>query len=106
MEQYNIKDFTRGWFIGNFDPSIVKREDFEIGVKIFSKGQTEKAHYHEKTDEITVVVQGRCRLNNIVLDEGDIVWIKPKEVAEFEALEDCKLAIIKIPSLPEDKYSI
>ena len=26
----NISEFTNGWFIGNFDPSIFKNEYFEV----------------------------------------------------------------------------
>ncbi len=104
MKKYNLEKFTRGWFIGNFDPSIIKRTDFEVGVKVFTKGQTEASHYHKITTEITVVIQGNCKLNNEILSEGDIVVISPNETAKFEALSDCKLAVVKIPSLPKDKY--
>ena len=30
---FNLKDFTKGWFVGNFDKSIIKTSDVEVAVK-------------------------------------------------------------------------
>ena len=30
MKKYNLKDFEKGWFIGNFKPTILNSKKFEI----------------------------------------------------------------------------
>lgn len=106
MESYKLKDFTGGWFIGNFEPTLVKTENFEVAVKHYKKGDKEKAHVHKIADEFTLVVQGKCRLNNEIYEVGDIIWIKSGEAAEFEALEDTINTVVKIPSVKGDKYNV
>lgn len=106
MTKYKLKDFTKGWFIGNFEPSLYKTKDFEVAVKIYKKGDKERAHYHKIAHEFTLVTQGQCRLNDEVFEDGDLIWIKPGEVVEFEALEDTTNTVVKIPSAKGDKYEV
>ena len=54
--------------------------------------------------EITLIAQGRARINNKILNQGDIILIRPGEAAEFEALEDTITVVVKWPSLLGDKY--
>lgn len=104
MKIYKLKKFTRGWIIGNFTPSIIKTRDFEIGVKYYKKGAKEKAHYHKVAEEITIVTSGSCKLNNKVFKKGDIVCVRPNEIVEFEAVNNCTNTVIKIPSAKGDKF--
>ena len=30
MNKYNLKDFFKGWFIGNFEPTLDNTDDFEL----------------------------------------------------------------------------
>lgn len=105
MRKFILSKFTRGWFVGDFEPTLVKTRGFEVGVKNYKKGDKEKAHYHKIADEFTVITNGSCKLNRKVYKAGDIIWIKPGEVAEFEALEDCTNTVVKIPSVKGDKYT-
>ena len=41
--ELKLNTFTRGWFLGKFDPSIIKT-DFEVAVKEYKAGDHEKAH--------------------------------------------------------------
>ena len=59
-----IEDFIRGWFIGNFEPSLFNTKDFEVGIKKYKKGTKEKAHYHKLAKEFTVVINGIIKMNN------------------------------------------
>lgn len=106
MKKFELSKFTRGWFIGNFDPSLFKSKGFEVAVKNYKRGDKEKAHYHKVADEITVVVKGKCKINNRIFKVGDILWIKPGEAAEFEALEETTNVVVKIPSVKGDKYLV
>ena len=37
----NVSDFTKGWFIGNFEPSLLKSKDFEVAIKEYKAGTVE-----------------------------------------------------------------
>lgn len=105
MKKYKLDKFTKGWFVGDFEPSLVKTKHFEIAVKYYRKGDKENAHYHKTANEFTVVTQGSCKMNGEVCKTGDIIHIEPNETADFEALEDCVNTVIKIPSVAGDKYA-
>ena len=48
MKKYNIKDMVNGWVVGNFDPSVLKTEKFEVGYHKYKKGAPTQNHYHKK----------------------------------------------------------
>lgn len=47
MKNYKLDKMIRGWFVGNFDPSVFKTNDVEVGVKEYKKGDTEEKHHHK-----------------------------------------------------------
>jgi hypothetical protein len=51
-KQYNM---TRGWFIGNFTPSVLPSDDVEVAVKNYQAGDKEEPHYHKIATEITCI---------------------------------------------------
>jgi hypothetical protein len=106
MHRYNLNDMTLGWFIGNFSPSLHPNPEFEVGIKRFSKGDKEPAHYQLIATEWTCVVKGSIRIGDAKFSENDIVEIPPLEVADFEALEDAILVVVKCPSSPSDKVIV
>jgi len=101
--QARIEDFKLGWFIGNFTPVILHSTDFEVAFKTYKTGEMEVAHYQKTAVEITLVIEGQCRLGDVVLNRGDLLRLEPLEVADFEALTDCSVIAIKCPSNPSDK---
>lgn len=103
MKLTKLSEFTNGWFLGNFTPSLFKSEDFEVCVKNFKKGDIEAAHFQKVATEVTVVLSGLVRMGNHILQVDDILTIYKDEVCDFEALSDCKVLGIKFPSLPDDK---
>jgi hypothetical protein len=103
MNKYSLDDMKLGWFIGNFSPSLLKNDSIEVGVKTFRRGDTEPSHYQLTATEWTCVVQGRIRIGQHIFETNEIAEISPMEIAEFEALEDCILVVVKSPSLPADK---
>ena len=40
MNSYKLEDFTKGWFIGNFEPTLFN-DDFEVGIKEYKSGDKE-----------------------------------------------------------------
>lgn len=103
MIKSQIENFRNGWFIGDFEPSLIKTKDFEVCVKEFREGETESLHYQRIATEITVVISGEVRMGENLLKEGELLVIHPGEVCDFEALTDCKVLGIKFPSIPQDK---
>lgn len=104
MKIYNWESFKKGWFVGNFDPSIFKTNDFEIAVKRYNAGERETAHYHLLSEEITMIVSGSVSMNSIVYSQNDILWIDKGESSDFIALSDTITCVIKIPCSKNDKY--
>lgn len=103
MFKSNLSEYKNGWLLGNFSPAVIQTSDFEVCVKTFNVGHRETSHYQVIATEITVVLLGKVRMGEILLAEDEILVIEPGEIADFEALTDCKVLGIKFPSLPEDK---
>lgn len=106
MKIFKIKDMKGGWFIGNFEPNAFKTDQFEVGYKFHPKDDNWDSHYHKIINEITLVASGRIIINDITFEKGDIFVIEPNEPAIPQFTEDCELLIIKVPSVPGDKYII
>jgi len=43
-----ITDYFRGWFIGDFENSVLRTKDFEVGLLTHKKGEVWPAHYHKE----------------------------------------------------------
>lgn len=104
MKVAKLEDMVKGWFVGNFEPTLLKTNDVEVAVKEYTKGDYEEKHYHKIATEITVVVSGKVKMNNIVYSKGDIIVIEPNEATDFEALEDTVCSVVKYPGANDDKY--
>ncbi|MBP2461959.1 MULTISPECIES: hypothetical protein [Rhizobium/Agrobacterium group] len=103
---YNLDNMIGGWFVGDFDPSVVKTDAFEVGVKSYKAGDRDARHYHKIAREITLVVSGRVRMLDREWGEGSLIVIEPGTVNAFEALTDATLTVVKIPSAKNDKYLV
>lgn len=103
MNKYKLSDFTKGWIIGNFTPSISKISDFELAVKRYLAGESEVKHFQKTATEITIVISGEIFLGGIRFTAGDIIEIPPLEEAGFESITDSTLVCLKHPSISDDK---
>lgn len=105
MKVTKLENMIKGWFVGNFEPSIIKTNDVEIAVKSYNKGDYEKKHYHKLAMEITVITQGTVKMNGIEYKKGDIIVMEPNESTDFECLEDNTInVVVKYPGVNNDKY--
>ena len=105
MKLAKLKDMTKGWFIGNFEPSLFKTNDCEVAVKSYKKGDYEAKHYHKIATEYTCIIKGRVKMNDIEYEAGDIIVMEPGETTDFESLEDNTInVVVKIPGVNNDKY--
>lgn len=106
MKVAKLDDMTKGWFIGNFNPSLFKTNDVEVAVKSYKAGDHEGKHYHKIATEYTVIVSGSVKMNEIVYNAGDIVVMEPGDVTDFTALSDATNVVVKIPGVNNDKYEV
>jgi len=105
MKVLNIKDMVGGWFVGNFEPTAYKTEQFEVSYKLHPKGQEWDIHYHTDVTEINYVIRGNMILQGKELNEGDIFILEPYEIADPEFLTDTEIICVKTPSI-NDKVSV
>jgi hypothetical protein len=106
IEKFNLNDMIRGWFIGNFEPTLYKTNDVEVGVKKYLKGHSEKKHFHKISTELTVVISGKVKLNGIIYVENEIIKINNGIASDFFVLEDSTTLVVKLPGANNDKYEI
>jgi hypothetical protein len=104
MQIAKLDDMIRGWFIGNFEPTLYKTNDVEVAVKYYVAGDQETRHYHKIATEITVVIIGKVRMNGQEYIAGDMIIIEPGEGTDFEVLEDTITTVVKLPGANDDKY--
>lgn len=104
MRIFKLQDMIKGWFVGDFEPTALRTPAVEVAVKEYAEGCKEEKHYHKIATEITVIIRGVARVNDVVLKEGDVVLLAPGEVAEFETLEPTITVVVKIPGANDDKH--
>ena len=103
IKKYDLKDFHRGWLIGDFNPSLLKTKDFEVGYLLHPKGELWDVHYHDKLKEFNILVKGKMIINGTEINENDVFVFEEKQIACPIFLEDCHIVCIKVPSIPNDK---
>ncbi len=106
MKVVTVQQMTKGWFIGDFTPTLWKTQNVEVAVKFYQAGDFEAAHLHKIATEFTVVTAGVIEMNSIRYNVGDIVVIEPGEVTDFKAITDATTAVVKIPGVQNDKYPV
>ena len=104
MDKTNLKDFTKGWIVGNFNPTLLDTNDFEVAIKRYNAGDYEQTHHHKIATEITVIVEGEVEMNGVKYVKDDIITIQPNESTDFKCITDVVTVVIKTPSANNDKY--
>ncbi len=94
----------KGWLIGDFEPSMIRTTDFEFAVQHYRAGDVEAFHYHKIATELTVIVTGTVEMSSKRFYAGDAILLEPGEGVDFKAITDVTTAVIKIPSVKDDKY--
>jgi mannose-6-phosphate isomerase-like protein (cupin superfamily) len=105
MRQERLETMVRGWFVGNFDPTLYRTSAVEIAVRNYKADDYEEWHYHGIATEITVFVSGEAEMNGNRFGAGDIIVINPGEGTDFRALTDVVSVVVKIPGVNNDKYA-
>jgi len=100
----NLKNFFKGWVIGDFLPTLFNTGDFEVAIKRYNSGDYEESHFHKIATEYTIIVEGVVLMNGVEYKQDDIITINPNESTDFKCLTDVTTVVIKIPSSKGDKY--
>ena len=106
MKVDKLKNFTKGWVGGNFEPSLLKTYDFEVAVKYYKAGDYEEKHYHKVATEITIIAEGSVRMNGELYSKGSVITIEPGEATDFKVVHDTITTVIKFPCVEGDKYLV
>ena len=105
MKHDTLENMKKGWFIGNFEPSLCKTNACEVAVKQYKKGDYEEAHYHKIATEYTVIILGTVIMNGVEYSDGDIITIAPHEATDFRVISDTAITVVvKLPGATNDKY--
>jgi quercetin dioxygenase-like cupin family protein len=104
MQTRRLEDMVKGWFVGDFDPAVIRTDSVEVAVKRYHAGDVEAWHYHKVATEVTVVISGEVEMGGKRFGAGDIVVMEPGEGTDFRAITDAVNAVVKIPSAKDDKY--
>ena len=106
MKIDSLEKFTRGWIIGDFEPSVLRTTDFEVGILHHNKGEYIAPHRHDIATEYNVLVSGHMLVNGKDIRPGDVFILSPTEVVSPTVLEESIVVVVKTPSIPNDKHII
>jgi quercetin dioxygenase-like cupin family protein len=106
MKVSRLDQMKRGWFIGDFTPTLHQTRDVEVAVMCYQAGDAEKKHFHKIAIEFTVVTQGEVEMNGRRYVAGDIIVMEPGEATDFRAVTDAMTTVVKIPGAVNDKYLV
>ena len=56
MKLYKVNDMKRGWFIGDFEPNVIRTKGFEVGYLHHRAGEKWPSHYHKIATEINLLI--------------------------------------------------
>ena len=104
MKIFKISDMKGGWFVGDFEPSVLRTKNFEVGYHTHKKGDDTSNHYHKDSTEINVIIKGKMIVNKKELQAGDVFVFEPYVVSEAEFLEDTELIVVRNSSNTKDKH--
>lgn len=104
MKVAKLEAMTKGWFIGNFKPTLCATDVVEVAVKEYPAGFSEEWHYHKIATEFTVIVSGEAEMNGRRYSQGDIIVVPPGEGTDFKTLTPVVTTVVKLPGASNDKY--
>jgi len=104
FECHRLEEFTKGWFVGNFSPTLIPSDDVEVAVKLYKAGDHDARHHHKVGTEVTVVVSGRVKMSGEEFGAGTVIRIPPGQSTDFTALTDATTVVVKMPCVSGDKY--
>ena len=106
MNVTKLSDYVRGYFIGNFEPSLLKTKDFEVAVISHEKDEHIPKHYHSIATEYNILLSGKMFINNKTIEPGDIFVFEKNEAVDAKVMESSQVLCVKVPSVIGDKHDV
>lgn len=106
MRVSNISEYTKGWFVGDFEPSLFKNPHFEVAHHKHKRNEKTVRHYHKETTELNYILKGTLMVSGCLLRAGQMWTYEKNEVSNVQFLDDVELIVVRWPSIPSDKYEI
>ena len=106
MKIDSIKRMHRGWIAGNFTPTLHNTEDFEIAIHEYGPESEYVPHYHLKSTEFNVILEGEAVVGDTTLGKDSVFIIDPGEVCYVKYTKPTRLLIFRNHSDPKDKYEV
>ena len=105
MEIIDCNDYL-GWFVGKFNPALIKSEEFEFGYKRIAKNTKPDYHYHKLKTEYTILIEGEiyCESTSTLIKPISCIKMNPNEKNDQFFTKDSLILIINSPSVMNDKY--
>ena len=104
MRSDKLENMVKGWFVGNFTPTLYQTNDVEVAVKSYLAGDKEEWHYHKIATELTVIISGEVEMCDRRFGAGEIIVMEPGEGTSFAAITDVTTVVVKVPGANNDKY--
>lgn len=105
-KEISLSNTVRGWVIGNFTPSLLRTDKFEVGILSHKKGERWPFHIHNELREYNYIYSGKMLINGIEFKTGNSFMFERGHPAIPIFIEDCTVICVKIPSVPKDKKII
>lgn len=104
MDVHRIEAFKGGWFIGDFEPHLLRTKEFEVGWKVHHRTEFIEPHIHQQVTEYNLLAHGSMKVNGRVLAPGDLFILHAGERVDAVVLTDeAHVVVVKVPSIPSDK---
>ncbi|MGE0588246.1 MAG: hypothetical protein AB7O48_06700 [Cyclobacteriaceae bacterium] len=104
MKTGKLSKMKGGWFIGDFEPTLLRTPGLEVAVKRYNAGDQERPHFHKIATEYTLIVEGEVEMFGERYNQDDIIVVEPEDVTGFVAITNATTVVVKIPSVAGDKF--
>lgn len=105
MELIDCNEYG-GWFVGNFNPSLIESKNLEFGYKRILKNTKPDYHFHKFKTEYTILLEGKiiCLDTKRVINPITCIKLSPYEKNDQFFESDSLILVINTPSKKGDKY--
>lgn len=106
MKTFEFSKMHKGWFVGDFEPTALKTDQFEIAYHTHKRGEQVTRHTHRVATEYNLLISGSMTICGQQVVGGTIFVLEPGEISDAIFHEDCHIVCIKTPSVKGDKYLV
>ena len=104
MEIRKLSEFVGGWFVGDFQPTLLRTADFEVAWKVHTRKEGVAPHLHRRVTEYNLLAHGSMTVNGVLLEERDLFVLHPGERVDVVIhTDEVHVVCVKVPSDPTDK---